>query len=76
MNISFTTLKEFERFTGLKLNVQNTKALQICSQREYENFPFKFVDKIKILGIYFENDKMAKEIRITRTINSSDCNPQ
>ena len=25
MNISFTVLKEFEGFTGLKLNVQNQK---------------------------------------------------
>ena len=45
MNISFTILKEFEGFTGLKLNVQKTKALQICSQREQENLPFKVVDK-------------------------------
>ena len=26
------------------------------------NLPFKVVDKIKILGIYFENDKMVKDI--------------
>ena len=57
MNAPFTILKGFEGFTGLKLNVQTTKALQICSQREHENLPFKVVDKIKILGIYFENDK-------------------
>ena len=38
MNISFTVLNKFEGFTGLKLNVQKTKALQICSQREQENF--------------------------------------
>ena len=38
MNISFTVLNKFEGFTGLKLNVQKTKALQICSQREHENF--------------------------------------
>ena len=31
MNSSFTILKDFEGFTGLKLNVQKTKALQICS---------------------------------------------
>ena len=41
MNISFTILNKFEGFTGLKLNVQKTKALQICSQREHENLPFK-----------------------------------
>ena len=62
MNISFIILKKFEGFTGLKLNVQKTKALQICSQREQENLLFKVVDNIKILGIHFENDKMAKEI--------------
>ena len=46
MNISFTILKKFEGFTGLKLNVQKTKAQQICSQSEHENLPFKVVDKI------------------------------
>ena len=62
MNSSFTILKEFEGFTGLKLNVQKAKALQMCSQREQKNLPFKVVDKIKILGTHFEHDKMAKEI--------------
>ena len=38
-----------------------TIALQICFQRENEHLYFKVVDKIRILGIYFENDKMAKE---------------
>ena len=46
INSSFTVLNKFEGFTGLKLNVQKTKALQICSQREHENLPFKVVDKI------------------------------
>ena len=46
MNISFTILNKFDGFTGLKLNVQKTKALQICSQRERENLPFKVADKI------------------------------
>ena len=62
MNISFTIQKEFECFTGLTLNIPKTKALQICSKREHENLPFKVIDKIKILRIYFENDKMANEI--------------
>ena len=35
MNISFTILKKFDGFTGLKLNVKKTKALQICSQSEH-----------------------------------------
>ena len=59
---SYTMLKDFEGFTGLKVNVHKTKAIQIGARREYENLPFNTVDKIKILGIYFENGKMAMEI--------------
>ena len=59
---SFTMLKDFEGFTGLKLNVHKTNAMQIGARRECENLPFKTVEKIKILGIYFENDKMAMGI--------------
>ena len=75
MNSSFTILKEFEGFTGLKLNVQKTKALQICSQREQEKLPFKVVDRIKILGIHFEHIKMERRQKITGTVNLSFCNP-
>ena len=75
MNSSFTILKEFEGFTGLKLNVQKTKALQICSQREQEKLPFKVVDRIKILGIHFEHIKMERRQKITGTVNLSYCNP-
>ena len=61
----FTLLKEFESYTGLKLNVQKTEAQQVCSQREHEHVLFKAVDKIKSLEMYFENEKkkMAKEIK-------------
>ena len=56
----FTILKEFERFTGLKLNVQKKEALQVCSKREHEHVLFKNVDKRKSLEMYFENEKMGK----------------
>ena len=61
---------------GLKLNVQKSKALQICSQGEHESLSLnKAADKIKILRMYFENGKMTKE-KITGTVNLNDCNPQ
>ena len=36
------------------------------------NLPFEVVDKIKILGIHFENNKW----QIAGTVNLSDYNPQ
>ena len=61
----FTILKEFESFTGLKLNVKKKKkkrkkkkeARQVCSQREHEHVLFQVVNKIKSLEMYFENKK-------------------
>ena len=51
-------LKTFESFTGLKLNKDKTKALKMGRYTE-QNLPFLLVDNIKILGIYFQRDKMA-----------------
>ena len=53
-------MEEFERFTGLKLNVKKPHALQVCSQIEHEHVLFKVVDKIKSLEMYFENEKSGK----------------
>ena len=60
----FTILKDFESFTGLKLNVKKKppkiEARQVCSQREHEHVVFKVVDKIKSLEMYSENEKNGK----------------
>jgi hypothetical protein len=59
---SLNTFNWFESFSGLKLNLQKTKALKIGNGNVDENIPVTLVDRIKILGIYFESDKMAREI--------------
>ena len=56
---SYDILKTFQAFSGLKLNREKTKALKIGGNIE-QNLPFLIVDKIKILGIYFQSNKMAK----------------
>ena len=62
MNKSLQILSSFERFSGLKLNKDKTKALYLGSQERDQSLPFTTVNKIKILGIYFETNKMAKTI--------------
>ena len=55
---SYEILTTFQTFSGLKLNKEKTKALGMGSNTE-QNLPFSLVDKIKILGIHFQRDKMA-----------------
>ena len=62
MRKSLEILKIFQRFSGLKLNNDKTKALRIGTQKKEPNLPFETVEKIKILGIYFENGKLAHQI--------------
>lgn len=54
-------MSDFGKISGLKINLNKTKALQMGNKKD-ENLPIEVVSKIKILGIYFERDKMAKEI--------------
>jgi hypothetical protein len=62
MDTASDFLKRFETFSGLKINLIKTKALKMGKQPNEPNLPFAVVNKIKILGIYFESNKMAKNI--------------
>ena len=55
-------INHFGSFSGLKLNTNKTNAMPLGQQQQENNLPFKTVKSIKILGIHFENDKMAKNI--------------
>ena len=50
----------FSKFSGLNLNVLKTKALQVGRIQANVDMPFQITEKIKILGVYFKRDKMAK----------------
>ena len=57
------TLNEFSIFSFLKLNLSKSFAMSTNrSAAEREEGPVKFLDEIKILGIYFSNSKSAAEI--------------
>ena len=55
-------LRRFQSFSGLKLNTNKTKALQLGKNKNKQNVPFATVNRIKILGIYFEAHRMARNI--------------
>lgn len=52
-------IDDFSKFSGLHLNVGKTKLMKLGKQADQENLPFETTDKIKILGIYFENNNGA-----------------
>ena len=60
--IAINIIDNFSKFSGLKLNIQKTKALKIGNPEIDRNFPVTVVEKIKLLGIYFERGKSACEI--------------
>ena len=54
-------IEEFYSFSGLKLNSHKTKLMKIgCHIQDDIDTPFETVDKIKILGVVFENGKMDR----------------
>ena len=55
-------INKFKKFSGLSLNMHKTKALKIGRSLAEDDIPFEIVEKIKILGIHFQADKMAKHI--------------
>ena len=59
IELALRIINFFAQFSGLKLNNQKTKALAI-RQPDNENLPFTITDKLKILGIYFQQGTMAK----------------
>lgn len=62
MEIAKVILEEFSIFSGLRLNAQKTKAMKLGTQELEANLPFIVTEKINILGIVFQRDKMAKYI--------------
>ena len=62
MIVAAKIINDFSVFSNLKLNQGKTKAMQIGKRLNDENLPFKIVDKIKILGIYFTNTIRAQNI--------------
>lgn len=56
-------IKDFGRFSGLQLNENKTNILPIGIQTCDNKTPFNKVTKIKILGIYFSNEKTAKYMK-------------
>jgi exonuclease III len=55
-------INQFGKFSGLKMNENKTNAMQLGQRQQEDNVIFRLVDSIKILGIYFENGKMSKNI--------------
>ena len=56
-------IEEFYSFSSLKLNSHETKLLKIGHHIQDDIVtPFEIVDKIKILGIVFENGKRSIDI--------------
>ena len=62
-SLSLDIIHWFERFSGLSLNMNKTKALRMGRTRENDNIPVTIVNRINILGIWFESEKMASTIK-------------
>ena len=63
ISMSLEIINSFETFSGLKLNMNKTKALRMGTSREDDNIQVSIVNKIKILGIWFKTDTMANDIK-------------
>ena len=62
MLVTENVMTQFATFSGLKLNNRKTKALKLGTQQLDDGLPFQVEERIKILGIIFQRDKMAKDI--------------
>ena len=62
METSINLIDKFSTFSGLKLNINKTKALAIGNNQNENNLPVQTVNKIKILGIHFESNKSAIDV--------------
>ena len=63
INSASNVIEEFYSFSGLKLNSHKTKLMKTGRHIQDDiDTPFKIVDKIKILGVVFENGKRATDI--------------
>ena len=62
-DINSAVIEEFYSFSGLKLNSHKTKLMEIGHHIQDDiDIPFGIADKIKILGLVFENGKRAIDI--------------
>ena len=60
INSASNVIEEFNSFSSLKLNSHKTKLMKIGHHIQDDIVtPFEIVDKIKILGVVFENGKRA-----------------
>ena len=60
-----STINTFSLFSGLRLNAKKTKVMKLGSrknEREGASLPFNIVERIKILGIVFENGETATNL--------------
>ena len=56
-------IEEFSVFSGLRLNKQKSEAMGIGTNRNVNfGFGLRWVDQIKVLGIYFSSKMCASEI--------------
>ena len=62
MIVANDILREFLSFSGLRLNIHKSKALRLGRYGLEQDLPYVVVNKIKILGIFFQTDKMAKDV--------------
>ena len=59
-----STINTFSLFSGLRLNAKKPKVMKLSSrknEREEASLPFITVERIKILGIVFENEETDKK---------------
>lgn len=61
IEMALSILTAYEKFSGLKLNMLKTKSLALGRPTD-EILPITKCNKIKILGIWFQNGKMARDI--------------
>ena len=62
LNIAMEILNDFSKFSGLKLNMSKTKALIMGDAEPDNNIQIEYVNELKILGIMFNQKKMAIDI--------------
>jgi hypothetical protein len=62
----FKLLDKFKSVSGLQLNMSKTEAMWIGANRNKDDtfFDLKWVNEVRILGIYFAGNKSASEIRL------------
>ena len=64
MQLALRIIEQFSEFSGLHINKKKSEAMWLGSTKNNQNSPCNFIckTKLKILGIYFSNDKSASTI--------------